>query len=127
MSIVNALISPVSELLGKFIEDKDAKAALAHEIATMAEVHSQAQVMAQLEVNKVEAAHKSLFVAGWRPAVGWICVLGLFYNVMLSPFLAIWFTMPVVESNILETTLWGMLGLGGLRTIEKVKNVQREQ
>ena len=64
MSIVASLVGPVTGLLDKFIEDKDKKAALAHEISTMAERHAQELAKGQLEVNKVEAAHKSLFVSG---------------------------------------------------------------
>jgi len=77
MSILSSLIGPATKLLDKVIEDKDQKNALAHEIATMAERHAQELAQGQLEVNKVEAAHKSLFVAGWRPAIGWVCALGL--------------------------------------------------
>ncbi len=66
------LIAPITGLLDKFIEDKDKKAALAHQIATMSERHAQELAKGQLEVNKVEAAHPSLFVSGWRPAVGWV-------------------------------------------------------
>jgi hypothetical protein len=73
MSLVGQLIGPVTGLLDKFIEDKDQKNALAHEIATMSERHAQEALKGQLEINKMEAAHKSLFVAGWRPAIGWIC------------------------------------------------------
>ena len=77
MSILNSLIGPVTGLLDKFIEDKDKKNAIAFELATMAEKHAQELAKGQIEVNKTEAAHKSLFVAGWRPAIGWICGLGL--------------------------------------------------
>ena len=65
--MIQALIGPVTGLLDKFIEDKDQKAKLAHEIATMSERHMQEQIMGQLEINKAEAQHKSIFVAGWRP------------------------------------------------------------
>jgi len=67
--MIEALIGPVTGLLDKFIQDKDQKAKLAHEVATMAQRHAQELAKAQLEVNKVEAAHKSLFVSGWRPAL----------------------------------------------------------
>ena len=67
--MIESLIAPVAGLLDKFIEDKDQKNALAHQIATMSERHAQELSKGQLEVNKVEAASKSLFVAGWRPAV----------------------------------------------------------
>ena len=125
--MLEALIGPVAGLLDKFIEDKDQKNALAHEISTMAERHAQELAQGQLEVNKVEAAHKSLFVAGWRPAIGWICGLALMYSTILAPILGIWFTVPPVDSSLLTTVLMGMLGLGGLRTIEKAKGVQRDQ
>tara|TARA_R110002096_G_scaffold434159_2_gene654956 strand:- start:518 stop:811 length:294 start_codon:yes stop_codon:yes gene_type:complete len=85
MSIITSLIAPVSGLLDKFIEDKDQKNALAHEISTMAERHAQELAKGQLEVNKVEASHKSLFVSGWRPAIGWICGFALMYSTILAP------------------------------------------
>ena len=126
MSILNSLIVPVTSLLDKFIVDKDQANALAHEISTMAERHSQELAKGQLEINKTEAAHKSLFVAGWRPAIGWICGLALLYSTLLAPILSIWLTVPPVDSSLLTTVLLGMLGLGGLRTIEKTQSVARE-
>ena len=71
LAMLGSLIGPVSDLLDKAIPDKDLKAKLAHEIATMAERHTHDQVKAQLEINKTEAKHTSMFVAGWRPACGW--------------------------------------------------------
>ena len=125
--MLQALIGPVAGLLDKFIEDKDAKNALAHEISTMAERHAQELAKGQLEVNKVEAAHKNMFVAGWRPAIGWICGFALMYSTILSPILGIWYTVPPVDSSLLTTVLMGMLGLGAMRTVEKAKGVQRER
>jgi hypothetical protein len=125
--VLEALIGPVSGLLDKFIEDKDAKNALAHEISTMAERHAQELAKGQLEVNKTEAAHKSLFVAGWRPAIGWICGLALMYSTILSPILSIWFTVPPVDGSLLTTVLMGMLGLGAMRTVVKRKSVARNK
>lgn len=84
-------------------------------------------LVAQIELNKVEAVHKSLFVAAWRPFVGWVCGFGLLYNVILSPFLDIWLTVPRVESDLLYPVLLGMLGLGGMRSYEKTKRVSREK
>jgi hypothetical protein len=127
MSLLTTLIGPVTGLLDKFIEDKDQKNAIAHELATMAERHLQELLKGQLEVNKVEAAHKSLFVAGWRPAIGWICGIALLYSTILSPILDIWFTVPVVNTSLLQTVLMGMLGLGAMRSYEKTKGVQRER
>ena len=127
MSIVNALIGPVSGLLDKFIEDKDQKNALAHEIATMSERHAHEALKGQLEINKVEAAHKSLFVAGWRPAIGWVCMLGLLYNTIIANVLSIWIEVPEVDTTLLVPVMMGMLGLGAMRSYEKGNHVSREK
>ena len=134
MSILTSLITPVSGLLDKFIEDKDKKNALAHEIATMAERHAQELAKAQIEVNKTEAAHTSLFVAGWRPACGWVAVLGMAGNFLVIPVanfvLALVesaVTIPILDLSEMMPVLMGMLGLGAMRTMEKTKGVQREK
>ncbi len=131
---LTSLIAPVSGLLDKFIEDKDKKNALAHEIATMATKHAQELAKAQIEVNKTEAAHTSLFVAGWRPACGWVAVLGMAGNFLVIPvanfILALVesaVTVPVLDLSQMMPVLMGMLGLGVMRTAEKVKGVQREK
>jgi len=127
MSILGSLIEPATKLLDKVIEDKDQKNALAHEIATMAERHAQELAQGQLEVNKVEAAHRSLFVAGWRPAIGWVCALGLFYNVILANIIGIWIDLPEIDTTLLVPVMMGMLGLGAMRSYEKVQGVSREK
>ena len=127
MNILSSLIGPVSGLLDKVIEDKDQRNALAHEIATMSERHAQEALKGQLEINKVEAAHKSLFVAGWRPFIGWCCGFGLLYNVMLVQIIGIWVQVPEIDSSLLVTTMTGMLGLGAMRSFEKTKGVSREK
>tara|TARA_R100001377_G_scaffold58733_1_gene35259 strand:+ start:287 stop:670 length:384 start_codon:yes stop_codon:yes gene_type:complete len=127
MTILSSLIGPVTGLLDKFIEDKDQKNALAHEISTMADKHALELAKGQLAVNAIEAAHKSLFVSGWRPAVGWCCCLALLYNTILSPVLSIWFSVPEVDSSLLTPVLMGMLGMGAMRSFEKSKGVQREK
>ena len=132
--MIHQLIGPITSILDKFIEDKDQKAQLAHEVATMAQIHAQELAKAQLEVNKVEAAHNSLFVSGWRPAVGWCCVLGMAGNFILIPFtnfilalLAIQITIPLIELETMMPVLMGMLGLGAMRSYEKTKGVSREK
>ena len=127
MSILSSLIGPATKLLDKVIEDKDQKNALAHEIATMAERHAQELAQGQLEVNKVEAAHKSLFVAGWRPAIGWVCALGLFYNVILANIIGIWVDVPEIDTTLLVPVMMGMLGLGAMRSYERLQGVSREK
>jgi|TARA_R110002033_G_scaffold94632_2_gene143851 roadblock/LC7 domain-containing protein len=121
------LIAPISGLLDKFVEDKDQKNALAHELATMADNHAQELAKGQLAVNAVEAAHKSLFVAGWRPFVGWVSGIGLAYNVIISQILGIWFEVPTVDPSLLTPVLMGMLGMGAMRSYEKTKSVAREK
>ena len=131
--MIAQLIGPVTGLLDKFIEDKDQKARIAHDIATMADRHAQERVMAQMEVNKQEAAHRSLFVAGWRPFIGWTCGVSLAWHFVLSPvvvFVTAWAgvempTLPTFDMDSLMTVLLGMLGLGGLRTYEKSKGLSR--
>ena len=125
--MLQALIGPVTGLLDKFIEDKDQKNALAHKLATMADEHAQELAKGQLAVNAVEAAHKSLFVAGWRPFIGWICGVGMLYNVLISQILGIWFEVPVVDPSLLTPVLMGMLGMGAMRSYEKTKGVQRDK
>ena len=87
MSVFTSLIGPVTGLLDKFVEDKDQKAKLAHEIATMGQKHSQEALLAQLEINKAEAASGSIFKGGWRPFVGWTCGIAFAYHFVLQPLL----------------------------------------
>ena len=85
MALLNALIGPVTGLLDKFVEDKDQKAALAHEISTMADRHAQELALAQVEVNKAEAASGSVWKGGWRPFVGWVCGTAFAYHFVIQP------------------------------------------
>jgi hypothetical protein len=125
--MLNLLVPAITGLLDKFIPDADEKAKLAHEISTLAEKQAHESMMAQIKVNEVQAAHKSLFVAGARPAIMWICALGLFYAVFAYPILDIWFTMPELNTDILMPVMMGLLGLGGMRSYEKSKGVAREK
>jgi len=125
--MLNLLIAPIASLLDKFIPDKDARDKLAHEIATMSVKQAHEIQMSQIKVNEVQAAHKSLFVAGSRPSIMWICALGLLYAVFLHPILDIWFTMPEVNTEVLTPVMMGLLGLGGMRSFEKAKGVAREK
>lgn len=88
-----------------------------------------ALALAQIEVNKVEASAPDFFTRGWRPAVGWVCVIGLAYTFLFQPLLA-WYSAghaiavpPALDMGTLLTLLGGMLGFGVLRTTEKMKGV----
>ena len=128
MSMLASLVGPVTGLLDKFIEDKDQKAMLAHKIATMSEEHHQELMKGQLEVNKTEAAHSSIFVSGWRPFIGWTCGLGMFGNFITIPFsnfvlalLEMSIVIPLVPLETMMPVLMGMLGLGAMRSFEKTR------
>ena len=130
LASLTALIGPVSAILDKVIPDKDLREKLSHEIATMAD----RQMSAQIEVNKVEAAHHNMFVAGWRPAIGWICALGMAGNFLIIPFANMGLELaktgivvPMIALSEMMPVLMGMLGLGAMRTFEKTKGVSREK
>lgn len=132
MAILNALIGPVTGLLDKFIEDKDQKAALAHEVATMAENHALEIAKGQMAINQVEAANSHLMVSGWRPFIGWTCGLGMFGNFITIPFsnfvlalLELDIVIPLVPLETMMPVLMGMLGLGAMRTYEKKSGVSK--
>lgn len=92
----------------------------------------QASDIAQMEVNKAEAGHGSMFVAGWRPFIGWACGLALAFQYLLSP-LTVWaaaiygVTIPVPPAldQVLWELMFGMLGMGALRSFEKIKGAAR--
>ena len=133
MSLLNNLVAPVTGLLDKIIEDKDQKAALAHELATMADKHAQQLALAQIEVNKAEAASGSFFKGGWRPFVGWVCGVAFAYHFIIQPLVIFILTaigmdipdLPEFDMGTLLPVLGGMLGIGGLRTYEKHKGLTK--
>ena len=121
--MIDKLIGPVSGLLDKFIEDKDQKALLAHEVATMAENHAQNIALAQIELN-TQDAKGNWFQSSWRPLCGHVCVLGLAVNFLVSPIAAgFGLEVPQADMSVMMPVLMGMLGLGGLRSFERVKGV----
>ena len=126
--MLNLLINPIANLLGKVIPDKDERDKMAHEIATLAEKQAHDVVMAQIAVNEREAQHRSIFVAGWRPFVGWVCGVAFAAHFILFPSVQVIatytgydITLPHFDLTTLTTVLGGLLGLGGLRTYEKLK------
>lgn len=133
--MLTQLIAPVSELLGKFVADKDQRERLAHEIATLAERQAHEQALAQMDVNKQQAAHKSLFVAGGRPAAVWVCVLAMAFNFIILPVTLMGLAIAKVSVPELQPldisemmpVLLGLLGLGTMRSVDKRNKVAREQ
>jgi hypothetical protein len=133
--MIQTLIPQIAPILGnvldRFFPDKE-KAAQAQRAIESALLENAAQInLAQIEVNKVEAASRSVWVSGWRPFVGWVCGVALawhFVGVPVALFFIAWYgaevpELPAFDMNSLMTVLMGMLGLGGLRTFEKMKGL----
>ena len=135
--MIQALIPQIAPILGnvldRFFPDKE-KAAEAQRAIESALLENAAQInLAQIEVNKAEAQHRTIFVAGWRPFIGWVCGIALawhFVGVPVTIFFIAWAgaevpELPAFDMNSLMTVLMGMLGLGGLRTFEKMKGLTK--
>ena len=133
MGILSTLIGPATELAGKFIQDKDKAAQLAHDLSTMADNHAQEAMLAQVEVNKAEAESGSVFKGGWRPFIGWVCGAAFAYHFVLQPLILFGVTvagvqipdLPTFDMGSLMTVMMGMLGLGAMRTYEKKAGVSK--
>lgn len=127
--ILGPLFEMGKTLLDRFIPDPEAKRQAEAEFVRMAAEGELKRVIAQLEINAREAQHPSVWVAGWRPGVGWMGVAGFGYAILLQPLLAWastvkgWPTPPAIDTDLLWVVLSGMLGIGGLRTFEKTKGV----
>jgi hypothetical protein len=126
--LIDLVSVPITNILDKFVVDKDLKAKLQHELKT--ELHR--ANLAQIEVNKMEAQSRHWFVASWRPCVGWICALALGYHFIISPIAVfslsvagLSYDIPEFDMSSLMTILLGMLGLGGLRSYEKKNNLTK--
>lgn len=127
------ILGPLFDIGGKIIDrlfpDPAEKARAELELLKMTQAGELQQVLAQLEINAREAQHPSMFVAGWRPGAGWAGVAGLVYASIGQPLLTWlatakgWPAPPPVDTELLLYVLGGMLGLGGMRSYEKVKNV----
>jgi hypothetical protein len=116
--------------LENLLKIKIKRTKLAHDLATIAEKHAQELAKGQIEANTAQAKHPSLFVAGARPAIMWICALGLLYQFFIMPIAewatAIWMpeiTLPSLATGELMTLTLSLLGLGGMRSYEKSKGV----
>ena len=132
--ILGGLLDAGLKILDKVLPDPQAKAAAQLELLKLQQagefkaLEADLQLaLAQTEVNKVEAASADPFKSGWRPAAGWICVSGLFYQFLFQPLAAWsssihgWPAPPVLELGDLYGLLFGMLGLGAYRSFEKTK------
>ena len=131
-SLLSTLVEPVTGLISEFVVDKDKAAEIAYRISTLAATQAHEQALGQLEVNKAEAATGSMFVGGWRPAVGWCCMTAMAVNFVITPIFG-----PLIEAytvvkmvpldmSEMMPILLGLLGLGGMRSFEKSQGVARK-
>ena len=126
-------------LIDRFFPDPAQKAAAALELARMQQNGELAQLAAetdlaklQIQTNIEESKSTNWWVAGWRPAIGWVCGAGLAYAALIEPFARfaakVWFgytgDFPVIDTDLTLQILMGMLGLGVMRSVEKVKGAE---
>jgi hypothetical protein len=133
IGLISAVLPAVTDIVSRFLpEDKEKRAVAEREIKAQLTAHLAQIDLAQLGINKVEAGHRSIFVAGWRPFIGWTCGVALCYTYVLQPITV--FVMiqtghvvplPEMDLSAMMPVLMGMLGLGGLRTFEKFKGVSK--
>lgn len=135
--IIGDVIKSVSDIIAKAIPDADKRMEVNLELARLgdaAQARLDEQVAGQIDVNKIEAGSGNLFVSGWRPAVGWVGAAGFGYSAVLQPLMSWTATVgfkytgpiPQIDSQLLLTVLMGMLGIGGMRTYEKIKGVSTD-
>lgn len=141
MSILSTLIGPVTSIIDKIIPDKEAAAKAKNELLRLQQEGQLAELDAivqlskgQTDINKQEAAHKSIFVAGWRPFIGWACGIGIFWSFLGYPVAEFIIVasgneveLPALNTDTLFELVLAMLGMGGLRTYEKLKGKAREK
>ena len=128
LGIADSIIGVAGKVLDKFVEDKDLKTKLDFELR---KAYSDANI-AQIEVNKEQAKHPSLFVAGARPSIMWLCAFGLGWQFVFLP-IATWYMaftgqpvlLPDIASEGLMSLTLALLGLGGMRTFEKKNGTHR--
>ena len=126
------LVTPLVEQLVSLIPDPNAREKAKAEAQAQLTALITQQAQNQVEINKIEAANKNIFVSGWRPFIGWVCGVALGYTYIVAPFwawiLTVWYPdamLPTLPTENLFELVLAMLGLGGLRTFEKTKGVAR--
>lgn len=128
---ISAVADVVGKVLDRVIPDPKAKAEALAQLQQLQQNGDLAVMAQQAEINKVEAANANMFIAGWRPFVGWVCGSALAIQLVVAPLAVqisniVGHPVPLVtmDVSLLVTTLTGMLGLGGMRTVEKLSNAQ---
>ena len=130
--ILSAVLPVAETVIDRLVPDKNAKSKAMREMEkALVDAHAKG-MLGQLEINKVEAGHRSIFVAGWRPMCGWICAAALGFHFIVAPVVQ-WagtiggwhLPIPEFDMSSLMTILLGMLGIGGMRSFEKFKGITK--
>jgi hypothetical protein len=121
--VLEQLIAPITGLLDKWIPDATEKQKIAYKLQTLSESYAQELAVAQIKLNTSEATG-NWFQSSWRPATGWVCVLALGVNYLVSPMAAgFGIDIPQADGGTLMPILGGLLGLGSMRSAERIKGV----
>ena len=132
-ALLPSILPTVTNVIGRFLpEDKEKRAAAEREIEKQLATHLAQIDIAQFEINKQEAAHRNIFVAGWRPFIGWSCGFAMCYAYIIQPITVFILAqtgnlvdLPTLDLSEMMPVLLGMLGLGGLRSFEKYKKISK--
>ena len=140
--VISGLFSAAQSLIERFFPDPEKKAAAQLELLKMQQTGELAQLAAdtdlaklQIQTNIEEAKSTNWWVAGWRPAIGWVCGAGLAYAALVEPFARfaakVWFgysgEFPAIDTDLTLQVMMGMLGLGAMRSVEKIKNAESKR
>ncbi len=130
--MLQAILPLIGTVLDRVIPDKNGAEKAKQEIERTLVENANQLNLAQLAVNKAEAEHRSVFVAGWRPMIGWSCAIGIFWLFVGHPIVVYLDAMdgvvspiPTIDHDILLELTFAMLGMAGLRTFEKLKGVSK--
>jgi hypothetical protein len=130
LALLPTLLPALTEVLDRVVPDQAAAAKAKLEMEARLLEAATAQASQQTEINKIEAGHQSIFVSGWRPYIGWVCGMAIAWAFLVAPMLS-WLlpvmgvaaAVPPLQTEFLLELVFAMLGLGGLRTFEKLKGV----
>lgn len=132
LPVIGGILGIAETLIDRLVPDKHEAEKLKLKLKSKEFEGELKLLQGQLEINKAEATHRSVFVAGWRPSLGWICSAAFAYHYVIQPlvvFIAalngVEVPLPEFDSSAMITVLLGMLGLGGFRTYEKLKGVTK--
>lgn len=128
LAVIDTVLGGIFGIINRIVPDKNQAAKIQAEIEMYKLTSDFQNAMAQIQVNQAEGNHESVFVSGWRPFIGWVCGFSFAYHVIAVPLIVFVSTiigkpvpLPAFDVMLLMNVLFGMLGLGGFRTYEKVQ------